>query len=133
MKLSLLFTRLDEKIHDIWSGTACSCFFAIHCTYGRGGEMPSTLRVRKSKRLNFRISDAQEELLRRGATAKRQSVTEFIVESACAVAQCELSVQTEFKLPPQLWKDFLAALDKPATPNPALHRLLTEPGVLERD
>lgn len=93
--------------------------------------MPSTVRVLKSKRLNFRISDAQEELLRKGATARRQSVTDFIVESACAVAQCELAVQTEFKLPPQQWKEFLAALDKPATSNPALHRLLSEPSVLE--
>jgi uncharacterized protein (DUF1778 family) len=59
--------------------------------------------------------------------------TEFIVESACSVAQCELAVRTEFKLPPQQWKDFLAALDKRATPNPALRRLLREPSVLERD
>jgi uncharacterized protein (DUF1778 family) len=91
------------------------------------------MRSLKSKRLNFRISDAQEELLRKGATAKRQSVTDFIVESACTVAQCELAVQTEFRLPPQQWKDFIAALDRPATPNPALHRLLTEPSALEQD
>ena len=94
--------------------------------------MPSTVRVRKSRRLNFRISDAQEELLRRGATAKKQSVTEFIVESACTVAQCELAVQSEFRLPAQQWKEFLAALDRPASPNSALHRLLTEPSVLEQ-
>lgn len=105
----------------------------IHCTYGRGAAMPSTVRMRKSKRLNFRITDAQEELLRKVAIAKRQSVTEFIVESACTIAQCELAVQAEFKLPPQQWKEFLAALDKPASPTLALHRLLTEPSVLEQE
>ncbi len=57
--------------------------------------------------------------------------SDFSVESACTVAQRELAVQTEFKLPPQQWKDFLAALDRPATSNPALRRLLTEPSVLE--
>jgi uncharacterized protein (DUF1778 family) len=60
-------------------------------------------------------------------------MTDFIVESACAVAQCELAVQTEFKLPPRQWKRFLAALDRPATPNSALRRLLTEPSALEQD
>ena len=94
--------------------------------------MPTMVRALKSKRLNFRISDAQEELLRRGANAKGQSVTDFIVESACAVAECELAEQSDFKLPPDQWRAFLAALDKPAVANPKLRRLLTEPSVIEK-
>jgi uncharacterized protein (DUF1778 family) len=93
--------------------------------------MPTIVRALKSKRLNFRISDAQEELLRRGANAKGQSVTDFIVESACTVAECELAGQSDFKLPPDQWRAFLAALDKPAAANPKLRRLLTEPSVIE--
>jgi uncharacterized protein (DUF1778 family) len=93
--------------------------------------MPTMVRALKSKRLNFRISDAQEELLRRGANAKGQSVTDFIVESACAVAECELAEQSDFKLPPDQWRAFLAALDKPPVANPKLRRLLTEPSVIE--
>jgi uncharacterized protein (DUF1778 family) len=94
--------------------------------------MPTTLKTPKSKRLNFRISEVQDELLRKVATAKRQSVTDFIVESACTVARCELAEQTEFKLPPAQWEAFLAALDRPPLPNDALRGLLTEPSILER-
>jgi uncharacterized protein (DUF1778 family) len=86
--------------------------------------MSTVTRALKSKRINFRISDAQEDLLRRGASAKGQSVTEFIVESACTVAECELAEERNFKLPPEQWTAFLEALDKPAVANPALHRLL---------
>jgi uncharacterized protein (DUF1778 family) len=95
--------------------------------------MQATQKTTKSKRLNFRISDAQDELLRRVATTKRQSVTEFIVESACAAARCELAEQTEFRLPPAEWEAFLAALDRPPATNAALRRLLAEPSVLERE
>lgn len=93
--------------------------------------MPATERAPKTRRLNFRISNSQEELLRRGANATGKSVTEFIVESACAVAESELAEQTEFKLPPEQWRAFLAALDKPPAATPALRRLLTEPSVIE--
>jgi uncharacterized protein (DUF1778 family) len=93
--------------------------------------MATMARALKSQRINFRISDAQEELLRRGAQHTGQTMTEFIVESACAVAECELAEQKEFKLPPEQWRAFLAALDKPAESHPALRRLLTEPSVIE--
>lgn len=39
--------------------------------------------------------------------------------------------EVEFKLPPEQWRAFLAALDKPAESHPALRRLLTEPSVIE--
>jgi uncharacterized protein (DUF1778 family) len=93
--------------------------------------MPSVARALKSRRLNFRISGAQEDILRKGATAHGQSVTEFIVESACAAAESELADQCEFKLPPDQWRAFLEALDRPAKSNPALRRLLTEPSMIE--
>jgi uncharacterized protein (DUF1778 family) len=94
--------------------------------------MPTMTRAPKLRRINFRISDAQEDLLRRGANAKGQSVTEFIVESACTVAECELAEERDFKLPPQQWKAFLEALDKPALANPALRRLLSRSSVIEQ-
>jgi uncharacterized protein (DUF1778 family) len=94
-------------------------------------KMPISTRPLKSRRLNFRISDEQEDLLRRGASAKGQSVSEFIIASACSVAECELAEENEFSLPPDRWKLFLEALDKPAAANSALRRLLTEPSVIE--
>ena len=88
-------------------------------------------RQPKSRRINARISGAEESLLRKGARRKGQTLTAFVVESACAVAEIELAEQKEFALPPAQWQAFLDALDKPTTFNPALHRLLTEPSVIE--
>jgi uncharacterized protein (DUF1778 family) len=59
-------------------------------------------------------------------------MTEFVVQSACAVAELELAEEKEFSLPPAQWQAFLVALDKPTEPTPALRRLLTEPSVIER-
>jgi uncharacterized protein (DUF1778 family) len=93
--------------------------------------MATLPRPLKSQRINARISDAEEALLRRGAHRKGQTMTEFVVQSACAVAELELAEQKEFTLPPAQWQAFLAALDKPTEPSPALRRLLTEPSVIE--
>jgi uncharacterized protein (DUF1778 family) len=93
--------------------------------------MATSSRLLKSRRINARISEAEEALLRRGARRKGQTVTEFVVESACAVAEMELAEQKEFALPLAQWEAFLAALDKPTEPNPALQRLLTQPSVIE--
>jgi uncharacterized protein (DUF1778 family) len=93
--------------------------------------MSTMTRAPKSSRLNFRMSETQEALIRRGANAKGQSMTDFIVESACTIAECELAEERDFKLPPKQWKAFLDALDKPAVGNPALHRLLNEPSAIE--
>lgn len=93
--------------------------------------MASTARPLKSRRINARISDAEEALLRKGARHKGQSVTEFVVESACAVAEIELAEQKEFTLPPAQWEAFLAALDKPTESNQTLRRLLAGPSVIE--
>lgn len=93
--------------------------------------MATISRSVKSRRINARVSVAEEALLRKGAKRKRQTMTEFLVQSACAVAEIELAEQKEFSLPPAQWQQFLAALDKPTEFNPALHRLLTEPSVIE--
>jgi uncharacterized protein (DUF1778 family) len=93
--------------------------------------MATLPRSLKSQRINARISDSEEALLRRGAQRKGQTITEFVVQSACAVAELELAEQKEFTLPPAQWQAFLAALDKPTEPSSALHRLLTEPSVIE--
>ena len=93
--------------------------------------MATLPRPLKTRRINARISDAEEALLRSGARRKGQTVTEFIVQSACAVAEIELAGQREFSLPPAQWQAFLAALDKPTESNPALRRLLTEPSAIE--
>ena len=129
LSISLL---LDEIISAGSSVLECAWILSYTVrTFGKWGEMATMTRALKSQRINFRISEDQETLLRKGAEHKRQSITDFIVDSACIAAESELALQSEFKLPRPQWNAFLAALDKPATVNPALRRLLTEPSVIE--
>jgi uncharacterized protein (DUF1778 family) len=125
---SILFS-FDEIIRAGWANV----FIFLILSYTRHTEhsMATSPRTLKSQRINARLSDAEEALLRRGARHKGQTITEFVVQSACAVAELELAEQKEFTLPPAQWQAFLAALDKPTVPSPALRRLLTEPSVIE--
>jgi uncharacterized protein (DUF1778 family) len=58
-------------------------------------------------------------------------MAEMSVKSRSALAEAELAEQKEFALPTAQWQAFLAAPDRPTQFNPALHRLLTEPSVIE--
>lgn len=93
--------------------------------------MATMARALKSQRINFRLSEAQAELLHKGAQHTGKNLTEFIVESACTVAEVELAETSEYRLPPDKWRAFLAALDNPPKPTAELRRLMTEPSVLE--
>src|SRR5271169_2640390 len=85
----------------------------------------------KSKRINLRASAAQEQLLRGVARRKGKTMTEFIVESACEAAERETADEKEFRVSPEKWEAFLAALERPARVHPRLRRLFAKPTVLE--
>jgi len=70
--------------------------------------------------------------MRRGAQQRGESLTDFIIQSACAEAEQALADQRRFSLNAEQWTAFVAALDRPALPKPRLRRLLTEPSVLEK-
>jgi uncharacterized protein (DUF1778 family) len=90
---------------------------------------PRTIRTR---RINLRATDRQEKLIRTGAEATGISVTDFILDSACLQAEHVLADKREFIASPKQWKVFVEALDRPAQIKPALARLFSETGVLER-
>ena len=94
--------------------------------------MPSTLKAPRTRRLNLRTSVQQEELMRRGAQQCGESLTDFIIRSACSEAEQALADQRRFSLNPEQWDSFVAALDRPVQPKPRLRRLFTEPSVLEK-
>ena len=94
--------------------------------------MLSTLRAPRSRRLNLRTSAQQEELMRQGAQERGESLSEFIIRSACAEAEVALADQRHFSLNADQWNAFVAALDRPAQPKPRLRRLFAEPSVLEQ-
>jgi uncharacterized protein (DUF1778 family) len=94
--------------------------------------MPSRLKAPRTRRLNLRTSEQQEELMRRGAQQRGESLTDFIIRSACAEAEQALADQRRFSLNVEQWNAFVAALDRPVQSKPRLRRLLTEPSVLEK-
>lgn len=94
--------------------------------------MPSTLKTPRTRRLNLRASDQQEDLMRRGAQQRGESLTQFVIHSACAEAERMLADQRRFSLDEAQWSAFVAALDRPVQPMPRLRRLFAEPSLLER-
>lgn len=88
--------------------------------------------ARKATRFNLRTSAQQDALIRKAAESVGRSVTEFVLDSACANAEHVLADRNHFVLNDASWKLFMAALDQPATDKPRLKKLLSEPSVLER-
>lgn len=89
-------------------------------------------RVGAQTRLNFRASRRQSELIRAAAELRGKSVTDFVLETACAAAEDALADKQHFVVGPAEWKAFTKALERPARSHARLTRLLNEPSVLER-
>jgi uncharacterized protein (DUF1778 family) len=88
--------------------------------------------ARKATRLNLRASARQDALIRKAAESVGRSVTEFVLDSACASAEHVLAERRQFVLDDEAWSRFMAALDQPAADKPRLKTLLSEPSVLDR-
>jgi len=86
----------------------------------------------RTKRINLRATDRQEQLIRTGANTSGLSVTDFILDSACLHAEHLLAEKREFIASPKQWKAFVEALDRPAQIKPELIRLFSEPVVQHR-
>ena len=83
-------------------------------------------KATRTRRLNIRATERQEELIRTGANTKGVSVTDFILESACLQAEQTIADQCEFVISPRRWRAFMDALDRPAEAKPGLVRLFDE-------
>lgn len=82
----------------------------------------------RSTKLDLRLTPQAKETLNEAAQAARQSVSQFVLESALARAAETLADRQRFALGSGHWALFLAALDAPPNEAPRLRRLLTEPG-----
>ncbi len=82
--------------------------------------MPAT--TLKETRLNIRCDLRSRELLDRAATYAHVSVSEFVLSHALASAEQVVQEHEAITLKPEDFQAFLAALDSPAEPNPALQR-----------
>jgi len=86
----------------------------------------------RTQKLDLRISATAKRALKEAAQASRQSLSEFVLNSALTRAEELLADQTRITLSAPEWERFVAALDAPPAPSPRLARLMREPSVFER-
>ena len=94
--------------------------------------MATATRAKRTNRLNIRATKTEKKLLETAAERQATTVSDFVLESACTRAEDILAEEKHFELPPDRWKAFVSALDRPAQSKPKLRKLLAEPSVLER-
>jgi len=77
----------------------------------------------KTQRVHLRVAARDDELFRSAAGAADESLSEFFVESGRERAERILADRARFVLSPAEWREFTAALDRPAQEIPALVEL----------
>jgi uncharacterized protein (DUF1778 family) len=84
-------------------------------------------RSSKEARLNLRVTERQDHLIRRAAAALDKSVTEFVLDSVALEAERVLAEQRWFMLSEAEWSRFHELLDQPLpADDQRLQRLLSE-------
>jgi uncharacterized protein (DUF1778 family) len=86
----------------------------------------------RTEKLDLRLTVVAKQQLQAAASAARQSVSEFVLESALARAKESLPDRQHFGLSAEQWVAFQAVLDAPPRSLPRMTRLLCEPSVFER-
>lgn len=89
--------------------------------------MSAALTATRSSRLGLRATPEQEILLRKAAEASRKSLTDFILDSACAAAEQTLLDQRLFLVASSQYQALLELLERPEQDNPGLARLFARP------
>jgi uncharacterized protein (DUF1778 family) len=74
----------------------------------------------------LRVTDRQETLICTGAQLKGATVADFIIASACFQVEHALSNKRAFAASAKQWRDFVAALDRPAMIKPELARIFPQ-------
>lgn len=86
----------------------------------------------KDSRLNVRIRDADNALIRAAADQTGQSISEFMTTSAVERAHDVLADQRSFILDEDTWDAFVEMLDRPPRPDPRLVELFSRPSRIAR-
>ena len=79
-----------------------------------------TISTSNSSRLNLRTTAQQDAVLRRAAELANTSLTDFILDSACQVAERDLLSSEQARI-------FIERLEQPAQDNLGLQDLLSRP------
>jgi uncharacterized protein (DUF1778 family) len=81
----------------------------------------------KTQRLNLRIEKEDEDLFKRAAMVRRESLTQFLVESGRERAERLLADRTSFRVDSEAWQEIVAIMDQPAKVRPQLAKLFSRP------
>ncbi len=88
--------------------------------------MPSTTR---SRRIDVRVSDEQDAMIREAAALAGQTVTAFLLSAAQERARELLDERRHLLMSDRAFERFTAALDAPAEPVPAMTELFALPRI----
>ena len=85
----------------------------------------------RTSRFSIRVSARQKEIISRAALRSNKSISEFVLENSMEAAEGLELDNANFVLSPEKYRKFVAALDEPPRPNPALNKLFSEPSLID--
>ena len=91
---------------------------------------PRTKAV-KANTVQLRLRADQKAVLARAAQLRQTSLSNFMLEHACAAAKQVVAEQVDIVMSAAEWTAFCKALDAPPRAMPALKKLLTEASVFD--
>lgn len=80
----------------------------------------------QSERLQLRVSQDQQRLIREAAAARHETVTDYVVRNAVYAATNDLADRRYFELDDAAWVEFDALLSRPPVHKPRLEKLLSQ-------
>lgn len=85
----------------------------------------------RTERLNIRLTNAQDSVLRSAAEARGESVSDYVLRHAVEAAEMDLADRRVFVVDDAAWNELQAVISAtPAMPSEML-KLLSNPSVLE--
>jgi uncharacterized protein (DUF1778 family) len=105
----------------------------LGCTYsGCTNRDMSQVQPASRRRINMRVSERQEQLLRAAAELSGETLTGFVLSVATERAEQVLERAHRIDLSSDAFQRFVAALDAPAEDMPVLRRYATEASPIAR-
>ena len=90
-----------------------------------------TTKEIRATRFSIRATAKQKELISRAAVRRKQSISQFVLESSLDAVQALEMDNADFVLSPEDYKAFLEMLDEPPRSIPALRKLFSEPSLID--
>lgn len=85
----------------------------------------------KTKRISFRVSEADKSLFEDASREEGTNLSDFVIAAARNAAVDVLTDRRRFKLPDASWDLFHAALERPARELPRMRKLMESPTALD--